>query len=264
MSSDQAVVLDVAGTMLRMYRVANDLLRGRLLDRIVTADLIMEKSGRALVVPQMDPGEIMVCPPELPLRSLVAGHEDGIEISCFSTEVSKDQAIGIIMQSRARIADIQKTHRAVKARCPEAYQTTGMIVDVDAGDIPYIVSTGGEPFPGLSAVIRKLQNSGVEVHVASGDSMRSLVNLVDYGIHLDRINAVASPRHKQEVVLRLKKDHQKVVMVGDGLNDIYALQAADLGVLTVQQNTNPPQRLVAAADVVIEDIRELPRLLTES
>ncbi|NYT01845.1 MAG: HAD family hydrolase [Methanosarcinales archaeon] len=263
MSSDQAVVLDVAGTMLRMYRVANDLLRGRLLTQIVTADLIMEKSGRALVVPQMDPAEIMARPPDLPLSSLLAGHEDGIEISCFSTEVSREEAISIIMRSRARIADIQKTHRAVKSRCPETYQTTGMIVDVDARDIPYIVSTGGEPFPGLSAVIRRLQMSGVEVHVASGDSMRSLVHLVEYGIHLDRINAVASPRRKQEVVLRLKKDHRRVVMVGDGLNDLYALQAADLGVLTVQQQTSPPQRLVEAADVVIEDIRDLPGLLTE-
>jgi len=49
-------------------------------------------------------------------------------------------------------------------------------------------------------------------------------------------------------------------MVGDGLNDLYALLAADLGVLTMQQDTHPALKLCQAADKIIWDIQELPIL----
>jgi Cu+-exporting ATPase len=50
-------------------------------------------------------------------------------------------------------------------------------------------------------------------------------------------------------------------MVGDGLNDLYALMAADLGVLTVQQDTHPALILRQAADKIILDIQELPNIV---
>ena len=55
MCKDLAVVMDVAGTILRMYRVAKDIEKGVIRLNVVTWELIMEKKGRVLVVPQMDP-----------------------------------------------------------------------------------------------------------------------------------------------------------------------------------------------------------------
>ena len=43
-------------------------------------------------------------------------------------------------------------------------------------------------------------------------------------------------------------------MVGDGLNDILALRAADVGVMTIQQGDVRPNKLKDAADIVIKDI----------
>ena len=51
MPRDLAVVFDVAGTILRMYRVAKEISTGCLIEKVITSDLIMEKPGRALVVP---------------------------------------------------------------------------------------------------------------------------------------------------------------------------------------------------------------------
>jgi soluble P-type ATPase len=263
MAGDLAVVLDVAGTMLRMYRVAKDLSRGCLMKGVVTWDLIMEKRGRALVVPHIDPAELAAFSPETPVKALVNGRENSIGVSCSSTPVSREEATNILRNSRAKLADIQEVHIAVKARCPDNYQTTGMIVDTDLYEVTYTISTGGAPFPGLEDAIAGLNNMGADIYVASGDSMRSLSYLLEFGIKYDKIYPVANPQKKRNIVMDLKKRYKSVVMVGDGLNDIYALDAADIGVLTVQQDTGPSTELVEAADRIINDIRDLPSLISE-
>jgi hypothetical protein len=63
MPRDLAIIFDVAGTILRMYRVAKDISTGCLMEKVITSDLIMEKGGRALVVPQLDPMEVPLYPP---------------------------------------------------------------------------------------------------------------------------------------------------------------------------------------------------------
>lgn len=261
MSGDLAVVFDVAGTLLQMYRVANDIKGKTFLSGVVTAELIMEKAGRALVVPQINPEDILKLPGELPIGSILDLCAETVEISCSSSAVTIEMATDVIKRHHARISDIQDTHRAVRERCPGSYQTTGIIVDVETGDIPYIISTGGVPYPGLRSVIRQLRKMGIDIYVASGDSMRSLVNLREYGIPEKRIQPVSDPRRKMMLVKKLKSDYKVVVMVGDGLNDLYALRAADLGVLTVQQATNPPSKLISSANLIIKDLRELPGLL---
>jgi Cu+-exporting ATPase len=139
----------------------------------------------------------------------------------------------------------------------------GLIIDAELGEVCYALSTGGFPFPGLVDVLAALRSMGSEVYVISGDSMRSLSYLLDYGIAEDRIYPLASPRRKREIVIELKKKYRLVVMVGDGLNDIYALKAADFAVLTIQQDNSPPPRLLKVADRIIGDLLELPVALKE-
>lgn len=253
-----AVVLDVAGTLLRMYRVANDLIRRRILERIVTAELITERPGRALVVPQMDPADIRRCPEDMHLFRLIEMCSEGIEISCYSTPVSHSDALEAIRRSDVTVRDLLMAHDAVRRRCPETYHTTGIVVDAVDMTVPYIVSTGGVPFPGIRSVLDELRAMGADIYIASGDSPRSLIHLVDYGIDPENICSVADPVRKREIVRMLKEDHRAVVMVGDGLNDLYAIEEADLGVLTVQQNPDPHPRLLEVADIIIRDIRQLP------
>jgi Cu+-exporting ATPase len=44
-------------------------------------------------------------------------------------------------------------------------------------------------------------------------------------------------------VLELKSRYEKVVMVGDGINDILAIRAAEVGIMTVQQGDKRPEEL---------------------
>jgi len=261
MSGDLAVVMDVAGTILMMYRVAKDIGRGVILEKVVTWELMMEKKGRALVVPQIDPDLIVSSRPDDLLGALVLGRRECVEISCSSSQISRTKVLGILGRSHVRVRELQEVYLAVKARCPGIYQTTGMIVDEDCQDIVYTLSTGGAPFPGLRNVLLDLENLGADVYVASGDSMRSLASLKEYGIDLSRIYSVASPRRKKEIVIDLKKKYRRVMMVGDGLNDLFALREADIGVLTVQQDTRPAPKLRQAADEIIKNIQELPEIV---
>lgn len=256
--------MDVAGTMLRMYRVAKDIKRGAILKKVVTWELIMEKKGRALLVPQIDPDHIFSCRPDDSLRALIEGQEQLLEISCASSPVSKDEALRILGRSQAKIRDLLDVHQDVLAMCPNSYHTAGMIVDEDLGEVVYVLSTGGSPFPGLQDVLASLKHLGADVYVASGDSMRCLSSLKDLGIDLSRVYPVSSPLRKKEIVVNLKSQYRRVVMVGDGLNDLYALRAADLGILTVQQDTRPTPMLLEAADEIITNIKELPKILTEN
>jgi soluble P-type ATPase len=259
---NMAVVFDSAGTLLRTYRVAKDIYRDLLLERIVTTDLIMEKIGRALVVPHLDPELFESCDPDAPLRLFLK--EESIRVSCASRPVSREEAVRILYGSNVRMADVQDAHRAVRARCPDTYSSAGLIIDTDLNDVTFAISTGGIPFPGLDGVLQRLNDIGADVYVASGDSMRSLEHLSDYGIRSDHIFPVADPSRKREIVLGLKRSYRKVVMVGDGLNDLYALKAADLGVLTVQQSGRPSSDLLMAADEVIKNLTDLPKLLSVS
>jgi Cu+-exporting ATPase len=136
-----------------------------------------------------------------------------------------------------------------------------MIVDVELQEVAYALSTGGSPFPGLEDVLATLKNQGADVYVASGDSMRSLAYLQELGIDLSRVYPVSGPIKKKDIIVDLKSQYSRVVMVGDGLNDLYALRAADLGILTVQQDTRPTLKLRAAADKIITNIKELPEII---
>ena len=258
------MVMDVAGTIMRMYRVAKDISRDVILERVVTWELIMEKSGRALVVPQIDPDVIISYKPDDLIGVLAMGREECIKISCSSSRISPGQVLSILKNSPIKMRELQEACSMVKANCPGNYRTAGFILDQDHGEIVYALSTGGIPFPGLERVLLDLEAMGADVFLASGDSRRSLNRLIDLGIDPSRMNPVANPQRKRDLVADLKKRYGRVIMVGDGLNDIYALRAADLGVLTVEQHTRPSPRLLDSADAIIKSIRDLPELIKKS
>jgi soluble P-type ATPase len=220
----------------------------------------MEKCGRALVVPNIDPKVLVSGHPEDTVSSIF-DINNGFEISCSNPTVLKTDAINIIFRSKVRLADIQEVYQAVKTKCPNKYQTTGMIIDTNISEITHTISTGGVPFSGLNNVLRSLESLGAEIYIASGDSMRSLLHLTEYGIRPDRIFPAANPNRKGDIIQKLKKNFDIVIMVGDGLNDIYALRSSDLGILTVQQDKEPAAELIDAADCIMENINELPEII---
>jgi Cu2+-exporting ATPase len=80
-----------------------------------------------------------------------------------------------------------------------------------------------------AATVKSLQQRGLRVHLLSGDSSDSAVEL-GMQLRIDRVESGASPERKLQYLTALQNDHRRVLMVGDGINDIPVLAAADISV----------------------------------
>ena len=76
----------------------------------------------------------------------------------------------------------------------------------------------------------------------------------------DNAYGTVSTRGKCEVVSILKDAGYKVMMVGDGLNDVLAFKKADVSVLTIEQQEEVSPKLMDKTDHVITDIFEVTQI----
>ncbi|HET8711094.1 MAG TPA: HAD-IC family P-type ATPase, partial [Spongiibacteraceae bacterium] len=85
-----------------------------------------------------------------------------------------------------------------------------------------------------AATVHILQKRGLRVHLLSGDSSDSATEL-GAQLCIDRIKSGASPERKLQYLADLQRAdspqrNRRVLMVGDGINDIPVLAAADISV----------------------------------
>jgi soluble P-type ATPase len=251
-----AVVFDSAGTLLHMYRVAKEVRTGRILENIESTAIVAKKNGCGLVVLNTENETILHTREDMLLFDFIKSYRVPIGVSCSKGEFPVKNVYDIIKGTQIQMGDVQDVLQTVSYHCPNIfYLAAGLIIDSDARDVPYVLSTGGQVFATTLETLRALQGMDVDTYIASGDSMRTLSQLAEYiGMPPERIFALATTNMKEEVVLKLKNKYEKVVMVGDGINDILALRAADLGIMTVQQGDKRPEKLKEAADLVLDDI----------
>jgi len=256
MAKKIAVVFDSAGTLLHMYRVAKESSTGNILENIESTAIVAKKNGCGLVALNTENEIILSSRRDMFLFEFIREYGVSIGISCSKGIFSKEVAREIIKGASLLMGDVQDVLEAVTSRCPDSiYLAAGLIVDSEARRIPYVLSTGGHVFGKTLQTVQLLHAMEVDMYIASGDRMSALVQLAEFvNIPQDRIFAFADPFMKEKVVLELKNRYDKVVMVGDGINDILALRAADVGIMTTQQGDERPKELREAADVVLDDI----------
>lgn len=255
-----AVVFDSAGTLLRMYRVAKNVNTGAILHDIVSTDLVGKKPHCALLVMQIDSNKIVNCPPDMLISDFIDKHNVGIDVGCSRIQVENEIALSVVKNDkRAKMSDLQDVMSAVKHRCRNIfYLGVGLIIDTEEKNIPYTVCTGGKIYSNTCSVMQALTEKGISVYIASGDSMRNLQPLANnVCVPLECVYEISTPKKKEEIVKSLKEQYDKVIMVGDGINDILAFRAADLSVLSVQQSGKCPHLLCEEADIIINDIKEI-------
>jgi soluble P-type ATPase len=179
-----------------------------------------------------------------------------IGISCSKGKFTPELACEVIRGTAPRMGDVHDVLEAVTLRCPNIfYLAAGLIVDSEARSVPYILSTGGQVFSTTLQTVQTLHDMKVDTYIASGDSLFALVQLAKYvNIPPERVFAFSNTLMKKKIVIELKEKYEKVIMVGDGINDILAFRAADIGIMTTQQGDKRPEELREAADVIIDNI----------
>jgi soluble P-type ATPase len=255
-----AVVFDSAGTLLRMYRVAKNIHTGEYLDEVVSTELVGKKPYCALLVMQVDSNKLVNCPPDMLVSDFIWKYKIDVEVGCSRSQVDKATAISVVENdTEATMKDLQDVMASVKRKCKNIfYMGVGLVIDIETQSIPYVICTGGKIYSSSCSAIQALTERSVGVYIASGDSMRNLMPLAkNVCVPLESVYEISTPRKKEEIVKRLKQQYDKVIMVGDGINDLLAMRAADLGVLSIQQTGKCPPLLCEEADVVIRDIKEI-------
>lgn len=82
---------------------------------------------------------------------------------------------------------------------------------------------------GAAEFVRQLQQRNLSVHLLSGDSSSAVQQLSEQ-LKMDSFIAGASPKQKLNYITALQQRGAKVMMVGDGINDVPVLAAADMSV----------------------------------
>ncbi len=263
-----AIVFDSAGTLLKVYRVARDVSYQCIIENVVSTNMITKGRGCALIALRADSVEFLdSADPAMRISDYMAHTTMGFDVICRGLKCTHDRiSDAIARDGNATMGDLKQAIEAVKLKCKDIYYLNiGLVVDVPNGTIPYVLATGGRLFPGVKGMVRRLMASGADVYIASGDNRRSLSSLAaDLGIPDANVFDAVSPEGKKEVVESLKKRYGRVIMAGDGVNDDLALQAADTGILSLQQEGMRPDLLFDASDVIVDDILEVESVVAES
>jgi len=85
------------------------------------------------------------------------------------------------------------------------------------------------PRKGLSQTISQLKQQGYALHLLSGDQTHNVAQLANnHGIA--HWHACQTPQQKLDLITHLQQQGQRVLMVGDGVNDAPVMAAADAAV----------------------------------
>jgi Cu+-exporting ATPase len=204
----------------------------------------------------------MAAPPELLLADYLKRHDIGFGISCTRKITTADE-IGDLLYAddHARVSDLQECIRNVWTVCRAESVVTlnsGAIINMAQRGIEFTISAGGWPFDRAKEAITALHRMGVPTFIASGDRVTKLERMADHlGIPRDRVYGVATPTVKAQIVSDLRQEYDQVLMVGDGINDLCAMQNADIAILTIQQPGDRPEELYRAADYVVKSVDEV-------
>ena len=177
-------------------------------------------------------------------------------IACASRQLDGRQWPGGEPDRGFRFAGLLAFEDPVRA---EVRQAVGICRDAR---IHVIMVTGDHPAT-AAAVAREIGLGGATPAVMTGDEMESRL-AADGGNFLRQVDVIARavPAQKLHLVRSLQSQGEIVAVTGDGVNDVPALQAADIGIAMGERGTRSA-REVAAIVLLDDNFRSIVRAIAE-
>lgn len=97
-------------------------------------------------------------------------------------------------------------------------------------------------------VIKKLAQQGITKSILLSGDLQKVAEQVGQELNINEVHGEVEPHDKLSYIKNLQKQHKKIVMVGDGINDAPALAQADVGIAMGAMGMEPA---IAAADIVL-------------
>ena len=260
----KAVVFDNSGTLIERYRVIKDVFTGEIFTHINSLDLIASSDALVLAVLQFNTSKLLKLDSNTLISDVIKEYNIDFDVSFSTRQVSKAEVKEILdSESTTTISDITDGFDILREKVlnMELCNGSALIVDMDLGQVAYTITSAGKFFPKVFETVEILKSRGIEIFIASGDrkgAINRLANLLD--VPEDNAYGTVSTRGKCEVVSILKERGYKVMMVGDGLNDLLAFKNADVSVLTIEQQEEVSPKMMDKTDFVINDIIEVTQI----
>jgi Cu+-exporting ATPase len=101
---------------------------------------------------------------------------------------------------------------------------------------------------GAKEAIEKIQNLGIEVCMLTGDHENASQYIASQ-VGITQIHSQLLPQDKAQYIQQFQRQHHKVIMVGDGINDAIALASSDIAIAM----GNGADIAISVSDVVLLD-----------
>lgn len=257
----RAIVSDNSGTLLERYRAIKEIEGGMIFTNINSLDLIESGEYLNLVVLQFDTTRLLDLPQDMLISDIVRKYDLDFDVSFPNKEISRSEVADIIYNDdTATIGDIVDCFAVLKEKIPQIELCNGsaLIIDIKNRIIKYTITSAGKLFPSVKPTIAKLQEDGIEIFIASGDRKGAIENLAKLlNINVKNAYGTVPTKGKCKLVRDLQDKGYRVLMVGDGLNDILAFEAADISVLTLEQGEEVSEKMLDKTDFTIDSFDEI-------
>lgn len=257
---NKAVVFDNSGTLIERYRAIKDLNNNKLLTKPNSFDIIDNLEAGALVVLQFNSACLKKLDNNIKIYDLIIENNINFDISYSNCKLTDTEVLKIIKNDKAVIKDILDCFNILKDKVPnmELCNGSALILDVKNEKIGYTITTAGQLFPNSKQTVKTLLEKNIEVYIASGDRSGAIKKLTQI-LNIDQSHGfpTVDTQGKANVVKNLKEKGYKVMMVGDGPNDIQAFNKADISVLTIEQTGEISDNMQGTFDFYVNDIQDI-------